>query len=75
MPLQIEILRVPIDGISLSDFLDIATNAMLNRHKTLFTTVNTYSIVVAQKNKVFLNHFKTADFVLPSTGPESVERL
>jgi N-acetylglucosaminyldiphosphoundecaprenol N-acetyl-beta-D-mannosaminyltransferase len=60
-----EILKVPIWGLSLNAFLDIASNAILNRRKTLFTTVNTYSIVVAQKNQEFLNHFRTVDFVLP----------
>ena len=64
-PTTIEILEVPICGLSLNEFLDAAINAILHRHKTLFTTVNTYSIVVAQKNPEFLNHFKTADFVLP----------
>ena len=61
----IKILDVPIWGFDLEKFLDIAINAILHRQKTLFTTVNTYSIVVAQKNLKFLNHFKTADFVLP----------
>jgi N-acetylglucosaminyldiphosphoundecaprenol N-acetyl-beta-D-mannosaminyltransferase len=59
------ILDVPICGMSLKEFSDIAINAILNRRKLLFTTVNTYSIIVAQKNIEFLKHFKTADCVLP----------
>ncbi|MDD3662582.1 MAG: WecB/TagA/CpsF family glycosyltransferase [Candidatus Pacebacteria bacterium] len=80
-----DILDVPICGISLKEFLDIATDTILSSRKTLFTTVNTYSIVMAQKNRAFLNHFKTADFVLPdgigivwairSLGKECRERV
>ena len=64
-PTKALILDVPICGISLKEFVDTAINAVLNQKKTIFTTINTYSIVEAQKNKEFLNHFKTADFVLP----------
>lgn len=85
IPPTIEILNVPIWGLSLNEFSEIAVNAILNRQKTLFTTVNTYSIVVAQNNREFLNHFKTAAFVLPdgigivwavrSLGKECKERV
>jgi N-acetylglucosaminyldiphosphoundecaprenol N-acetyl-beta-D-mannosaminyltransferase len=80
-----EILNIPVCGCDLEEFADIAISAILNRRKTLFTTVNTYSIGVAQKNREFLNHFKTADFVLPdgigivwavrSLGKECKERV
>lgn len=84
-PSKTKILEVPICGLSLKEFLDIAVNAILNRKKTIFTTINTHSIVVAQKSSEFLNHFKTADFVLPdgigmvwavrSLGKECKERV
>lgn len=61
----VEILSVPISGLCLSEFVDIAMKAIFDRRKTLFTTINTYSIILAQKNVEFLNHFKTVDFVLP----------
>lgn len=79
------ILDVPICGLSLKEFLNIAIKSILDRRKTLFTTINTYSIILAQKNKEYLNHFKTADFVLPdgigivwairSLGKECKERV
>jgi len=79
------ILDVPICGISLKDFLDVSIKAIFDRRKTLFTTINTYSIILAQKNKEFLNHFKTVDYVLPdgigivwairSLGKECKERV
>jgi UDP-N-acetyl-D-mannosaminuronic acid transferase (WecB/TagA/CpsF family) len=59
----VEILDVPICGISLKEFLDIDIKAIINRKRTIFTAINTYSILMAQK-KEFFNHFKTADFVL-----------
>jgi hypothetical protein len=64
----VKILDVPIWGFDLGRFLDIATNAVLNRQKTLFTTINTYSIVMAQKNREFLNHLKTTEVEAKYTG-------
>ncbi len=60
-----EILGVPIWGFSLDQFVEIGINAISSRGKTLFTTVNTYSVVIAQHNEEFQSHFKMADYVLP----------
>lgn len=80
-----EILAVPVCCLSLRKTIELAVDLISAGRKTMFTTVNTYSIVVAQNHSEYLKHFKQADVVLPdgmgvvlavrSLGRECPERV
>lgn len=59
-----QVLGIPINGLSRARFVEFAREVIQGRNKVLFTTINTYSIIVAQKNRPFFNHFQEA-VVLP----------
>jgi N-acetylglucosaminyldiphosphoundecaprenol N-acetyl-beta-D-mannosaminyltransferase len=60
-----EILGVPVSALPLKGTVALAVKRIRGGKKALFTTINTFSIMVAQKNPEFLQHFKGADVVLP----------
>jgi len=60
-----KILGVPIWGLCLEEFVELAKNLIEVRHKVLFTTIGLPSIVISQKSLDFFNHFQQADVVLP----------
>lgn len=59
------VLGVPVSGRSLDELLDRAFERIRARRKTLFTTANAHSIVVAQRLTDFAKHFREAEAVLP----------
>ncbi len=59
------VLGVPIWGLTLEGFVDLAVEGVRSGRRSLFTTANAHSIVVAQRVPVFLDHFQRADVVLP----------
>ncbi len=59
------VLGVPVWGLSLHAFVDLAVARIVARRKTLFTTANAHSIVVAQHVEAFRAHFREASAVLP----------
>lgn len=59
------VLGVPIHGWTLDEFVQVACERIGQGQKTLFTTANAHSIVVAQQEPDFLKHFNEADVVLP----------
>ena len=59
------VLGVPVWGLSREAFVDLAVARIVARRKTLFTTANAHSIVVAQEVPAFRAHFRDADAVLP----------
>jgi N-acetylglucosaminyldiphosphoundecaprenol N-acetyl-beta-D-mannosaminyltransferase len=60
-----DILGAPVCSLPLKSIVELASKAIRERKKVLFTTVNTFSIMMAQKDPEFLQHFKDADVVLP----------
>jgi N-acetylglucosaminyldiphosphoundecaprenol N-acetyl-beta-D-mannosaminyltransferase len=59
------VLGVPVWGLSLEAFVNLAVARIAARQKTLFTTANAHSIVVAQHVPAFRAHFREASAVLP----------
>jgi N-acetylglucosaminyldiphosphoundecaprenol N-acetyl-beta-D-mannosaminyltransferase len=59
------VLGVPIWGLTLGGFVDLAMDRIRVGRPTLFTTANAHSIVTAQSVPGFLAHFQEADAVLP----------
>ncbi len=59
------VLGVPVSGRPLGALLDIAFRRIGAGQKTLFSTANAHSIVVAQRVPDFASHFREADAVLP----------
>ncbi len=59
------VLGVPVWGLSLEAFVNLAVARIASRQKTLFTTANAHSIVVAQHVPAFRAHFREASAVLP----------
>jgi N-acetylglucosaminyldiphosphoundecaprenol N-acetyl-beta-D-mannosaminyltransferase len=60
-----EVLGVPISGLTCAGFVELAVRRIAARLRTLFTTANAHSIVVAQRLPAFHEHFRAADAVLP----------
>jgi N-acetylglucosaminyldiphosphoundecaprenol N-acetyl-beta-D-mannosaminyltransferase len=66
IPLPVaRLLGVPVWGLTQAEFLDLAFRRIAAREKTLFTTANAHSIVVAQRDPSLRTHFSQADAVLP----------
>jgi N-acetylglucosaminyldiphosphoundecaprenol N-acetyl-beta-D-mannosaminyltransferase len=61
----VRILGVPIAREPLDRLLLYADQCIRVRRRTLFTTTNAHSLVTAQEDLLFLDHFLTADAVLP----------
>jgi N-acetylglucosaminyldiphosphoundecaprenol N-acetyl-beta-D-mannosaminyltransferase len=61
----VEILDIPVWGLTLDQSVELAFQLILSKQKAVFSTINTYSIITAQDNAEFKKHFKTADVVLP----------
>ena len=59
------VLGVPVWGLSREAFVNLAVARIAARQKTLFTTANAHSIVVAQHVPAFRAHFREASAVLP----------
>jgi N-acetylglucosaminyldiphosphoundecaprenol N-acetyl-beta-D-mannosaminyltransferase len=59
------VLGVPVWGLSREAFVNLAVARIAARQKTLFTTANAHSIVVAQHVPAFRAHFRGASAVLP----------
>jgi N-acetylglucosaminyldiphosphoundecaprenol N-acetyl-beta-D-mannosaminyltransferase len=59
------VLGVPVWGLGLEQFVDLAVERIRGGGKTLFTTANAHSIVLAGRLPVFARHFHEADAVLP----------
>lgn len=59
------VLGVPVWGLSREAFVNLAVARIAARQKTLFTTANAHSIVVAQHVPAFRAHFREAHAVLP----------
>jgi N-acetylglucosaminyldiphosphoundecaprenol N-acetyl-beta-D-mannosaminyltransferase len=59
------VLGVPVWGLSREAFVNLAVARIGARQKTLFTTANAHSIVVAQHVPAFRAHFREASAVLP----------
>jgi bacterial polymer biosynthesis proteins, WecB/TagA/CpsF family len=60
-----KILGIPIWGLYLQDFVQLARTLIKSKRKALFTTIGAPSIVVSQKCPEFFEHFQHADVVLP----------
>jgi N-acetylglucosaminyldiphosphoundecaprenol N-acetyl-beta-D-mannosaminyltransferase len=56
---------VPLAAVSLEQALELAAEAIAARRKTLFSTGNSYQIVMAQNNAALMAHFQQADAVMP----------
>jgi N-acetylglucosaminyldiphosphoundecaprenol N-acetyl-beta-D-mannosaminyltransferase len=56
---------VPVTRLPLPGLLNLAFDRIRARRKTLFTTTNAHSIVVARRQPLFAAHFREADAVLP----------
>ena len=59
------VLGVPVSRLPLEALLNLAVERIRAGRKTLFTTANAHSIVVAQRLPEFRSHFQQADAVLP----------
>ena len=59
------LLGVPVWGLSRDAFVDLAVARIAAGEKSLFTTANAHSIVVAQHVPAFRAHFREANVVLP----------
>jgi N-acetylglucosaminyldiphosphoundecaprenol N-acetyl-beta-D-mannosaminyltransferase len=59
------VLGIPVWGLSREAFVDLAVARIAAGRKTLFTTANAHSIVVAQEVPAFRAHFREASAVLP----------
>jgi N-acetylglucosaminyldiphosphoundecaprenol N-acetyl-beta-D-mannosaminyltransferase len=60
-----KIFGIPVWGLHLNEFVELAKKLIKTKHKVLFTTLGAPSIVIAQKSTEFFNHFLQADVVLP----------
>lgn len=60
-----KILGLPLWGLSLNEFVELARNLIKAGQKVLFTTLGAPSITWAQNSAEFFNHFQQADVVLP----------
>ncbi|HET9594754.1 MAG TPA: WecB/TagA/CpsF family glycosyltransferase [Anaeromyxobacteraceae bacterium] len=60
-----EVLGIPISGLTCAEFVELAVRRVAAGLRTLFTTANAHSIVVAQRIPAFQAHFREADAVLP----------
>jgi len=60
-----KIFGIPVWGLHLRDFVQLAKTLIKNKRKALFTTIGAPSIVTAQKCSEFFEHFQHADVVLP----------
>lgn len=59
------ILGVPVWGLTCEQFVDLAVQSIREGRRTLFTTTNAHSIVMANGMPDFMAHFSHADAVLP----------
>ena len=59
------VLGIPIWGLRLEEFVELARQLIKQNRKALFTTIGAPSIVASQKSSEFFNHFQHADVVLP----------
>lgn len=59
------VLGIPVWGLSREAFVNLAVGRIAAGQKTLFTTANAHSIVVAQHVPAFRAHFREASAVLP----------
>lgn len=64
-PVAARVLGVPVWGLRMGEFLELAVDRIRAREKTLFTTANAHSIVLAQRHPGLAAHFEHADVVLP----------
>ena len=60
-----QVLGIPISGLTGAELVELAVRRIAARLRTLFTTANAHSIVVAQRLPAFQAHFHDADAVLP----------
>lgn len=56
---------VPLAAVSLEQALRLSADAIAAGRKTLFSTGNSYQIVMAQSNAALMAHFQQADAVMP----------
>lgn len=59
------VLDVPITRSPLDEVVQFAVQRIERREKTLYSAANAHSIVMAHRLPAFLDHFQTADVVLP----------
>jgi N-acetylglucosaminyldiphosphoundecaprenol N-acetyl-beta-D-mannosaminyltransferase len=60
-----KIFGIPVWGLHLRDFVQLARTLIKAKRKVLFTTIGAPSIVASQKCSEFFEHFQLADVVLP----------
>ncbi len=59
------VLGVWVWGLRTDEFVDLAIQRIRARNRTLFTTANAHSIVIAQRQPGVAEHFNHADVVIP----------
>ena len=64
-PPAVKILGIPLWGLHLSEFVELAGKSIKAERKILFTTLGAPSLFAALNSKEFFNHFLQADIVLP----------
>lgn len=64
-PPAIKILGVPVWGLRLAEYVELAKKLIKAKQKTLFTTTCAYAIAMAKNSPELFDHFQHADVVLP----------